>query len=56
MPIDDRPIRMRPGQVRRPVVVIGAGSVGLCAAIDLAQHDIPVVILDENDKVSSGSA
>ncbi len=40
---------------RRPVVVIGAGPIGLGAAIDLAQHDIPVVILDDNDRVSFGS-
>ncbi len=41
--------------VRHPVVVIGAGPIGLAAAIDLAQNDIPVVVLDDNDKVSWGS-
>ncbi|SDU43488.1 FAD-dependent oxidoreductase [Stappia sp. ES.058] len=41
--------------VRHPVVVLGAGPVGLAAAIDLAQADVPVVVLDENDKVSWGS-
>ncbi len=41
--------------VRHPVIVIGAGPVGLAAAIDLAQQDVPVVVLDENDKVSFGS-
>ncbi len=41
--------------VRHPVVVIGAGPIGLAAAIDLAQHDVPVVVLDDNDKVSWGS-
>jgi 3-(3-hydroxy-phenyl)propionate hydroxylase len=41
--------------VRHPVVIIGAGPVGLAMAIDLAQQDIPVVILDDNDKVSVGS-
>ncbi|NOX72454.1 MAG: FAD-dependent oxidoreductase, partial [Alphaproteobacteria bacterium] len=41
--------------VRRPVVVIGAGPVGLAAAIDLAQQDIAVVVIDDNDKVSFGS-
>lgn len=41
--------------VRRPVVVVGAGPVGLVAAIDLAQSGVPVVVIDENDKVSFGS-
>ena len=38
-----------------PVVIVGAGPVGLCAAIDLAQRNIPVVVVDDNDKVSFGS-
>ncbi|MDX5403194.1 MAG: FAD-dependent oxidoreductase, partial [Rhodobacterales bacterium] len=37
------------------VAIIGAGPVGLAAAIDLAQQGIEVVVLDENDKVSFGS-
>ena len=41
--------------VRHPVVVVGAGPIGLAAAIDLAQQDVPVVVLDDNDKVSWGS-
>ena len=40
---------------RRQVVIIGAGPVGLAAAIDLAQQAVPVLVLDDNDKVSSGS-
>ena len=44
-----------PSPVRHPVVVVGAGPIGLGAAIDLAQHDVPVVVLDDNDKVSWGS-
>ena len=40
---------------RHPVVVVGAGPVGLAAAVDLAQAGTPVVVLDENDKVSWGS-
>src|SRR5512132_721622 len=38
-----------------PVLVVGAGPVGLAAAIDLAQRRIPVVVLDEDDTVSVGS-
>lgn len=41
--------------VRHPVIVIGAGPIGLAAAIDLALKDVPVVVLDENDRVSFGS-
>jgi len=41
--------------VTHAVVVIGAGPIGLAAAIDLAQQDVPVVIVDDNDKVSWGS-
>ena len=40
---------------RRPVVVVGAGPIGLAAAIDLAQQDVPVVVLDEDNTVSVGS-
>ncbi len=54
------PYRWSPDQdsktaVRHPVVVVGAGPIGLAAAIDLAQQDVPVVVLDDNDNVSSGS-
>lgn len=41
--------------VRRPVVVVGAGPIGLTAAIDLAQRGLPVLVLDEDDTVSVGS-
>lgn len=41
--------------VRRPVVVVGAGPVGLATAIDLAQQDVPVVILDDDCTLSVGS-
>src|ERR1700733_12317018 len=40
---------------RRPVVVVGAGPVGLAAAIDLAQRDVPVVLLDGADRIGEGS-
>ena len=34
-----------------PVVIVGAGPVGLSAAIDLAQHGIHCIVLDDNDVV-----
>ena len=40
---------------RHPVVVVGAGPVGLAAAIDLAQCGVPVVLLDDDNTVSVGS-
>src|SRR3712207_2533234 len=40
---------------RHPVVVVGAGPVGLTAAVDLALHDIPVVLLDDADRIGEGS-
>jgi len=39
----------------RGVVVVGAGPVGLTAAIDFAQRGIPVLVLDDDDTVSVGS-
>ena len=41
--------------VRHAVVIIGAGPIGLAAAIDLALNDIPVLVIDDNDRVSWGS-
>jgi 3-(3-hydroxy-phenyl)propionate hydroxylase len=37
------------------VVVVGAGPVGLAAAIDLAQQGVAVTLLDDDDTVSIGS-
>jgi 3-(3-hydroxy-phenyl)propionate hydroxylase len=44
-----------PAAVRRPVVVVGAGPVGLAAAIDLALRGVPVVLLDDADRIGEGS-
>jgi len=38
-----------------PVVVVGAGPVGLALAIDLAQRGVNVLLLDNDHKLSSGS-
>ena len=46
----------RPGaEDHAPVVIVGAGPVGLCAAIDCALHGLPVVVVDDDDTVSVGS-
>jgi len=41
--------------LRHPVVVVGAGPVGLSLAIDLALQQVPVVLLDNDDRLSTGS-
>jgi 3-(3-hydroxy-phenyl)propionate hydroxylase len=38
-----------------PVVVVGAGPVGLSLAIDLAQRGVPVLLLDADDRLATGS-
>jgi 3-(3-hydroxy-phenyl)propionate hydroxylase len=54
------PYRRSPDQdsatpVRHPVIVVGAGPVGLSLAIDLAQRGQRVVLLDNDDRLSTGS-
>ena len=41
--------------VQHPIVVVGAGPVGLSLAIDLAQRGQRVVVLDNDGKLSIGS-
>ncbi len=51
-----KPAELASGGVARvPVVVVGAGPVGLAAAIELAQAGTPVLVLDDDDTVSVGS-
>ncbi|GGI28174.1 FAD-dependent oxidoreductase [Bradyrhizobium guangdongense] len=47
----------RPGQspAEHPVVIVGAGPVGLSLAIDLAQRGQRVVLLDDADRIGEGS-
>jgi len=54
------PYRRSPEQdaaqpARHPVVIVGAGPVGLSAAIDLAQRGQSVLVVDNDDKLSIGS-
>jgi 3-(3-hydroxy-phenyl)propionate hydroxylase len=41
--------------IHHPVVVVGAGPVGLSLAIDLAQRGQQVLVLDNDNRLSSGS-
>jgi 3-(3-hydroxy-phenyl)propionate hydroxylase len=41
--------------VKHPVVIVGAGPVGLSLAVDLAQRGQPVLVLDNDDRLSIGS-
>lgn len=40
---------------RRPVVVVGAGPVGLATSIDLALRGVAVVLIDDADRIGEGS-
>jgi 3-(3-hydroxy-phenyl)propionate hydroxylase len=40
---------------RHPVVIVGAGPIGLTAALECARRGIPAVVLDDNNTVSIGS-
>jgi len=44
-----------PTPARHPVVIVGGGPVGLAAAIYLAQSGTPVVLLDDDDRLSTVS-
>lgn len=49
-------LEQRAGQPqRRPVVIVGAGPVGLTLALDLARRDVPVVVIDDSDRIGEGS-
>lgn len=41
--------------VHHPLIVVGAGPVGMAAALDAAVQGLPAVILDDNNTVSVGS-
>src|ERR1700741_4302904 len=49
------PDQDRAAAAEYPVVVVGAGPVGLSLAIDLAQRGQSVVLLDDADRIGEGS-
>src|SRR5262249_16753242 len=51
-----KPPELADGRVGRwPVLIVGAGPIGLSAAIDLALHGVRCVLFDDNNVVSRGS-
>ena len=40
---------------RHPVVIVGAGPIGLTTALDLARYGIPAIVLESERQVSEGS-
>jgi len=44
-----------PRPAQHPVIIVGAGPVGLALGMDLVLRGIPAVVLDEDDTVSTGS-
>jgi 3-(3-hydroxy-phenyl)propionate hydroxylase len=61
MPYDYKPYAYVPPpgleapEPRHPVVIVGAGPIGLAAALELARHGLRTVVVDDNDVVSVGS-
>ena len=56
----DFPYRRSPDQdaaapAHHPVIVAGGGMVGLAFALDMASRGLPVLLLDDNNRVSVGS-
>lgn len=49
------PDQDRAAPARHPVVIVGAGPVGLALALDLARRAVPVVLLDDADRIGEGS-
>ena len=43
------------GPAHHPVVIVGAGPVGLTLALDLARRAVPVVLIDDSDRIGEGS-
>ena len=54
-PFKTPPEILEGSQKTYPVVIVGAGPIGLSLAIDLAQRGIKSVLLDDNNIVSTGS-
>lgn len=54
-PVSLPPLKGGADTKRHPVVVVGGGPVGYCAALGLVNHGVPVVLLEADDSVCFGS-
>jgi 3-(3-hydroxy-phenyl)propionate hydroxylase len=50
-----RPAELDGKSLQHPVVIIGAGPIGMTAALELARHGIRTVVLDDKNTVNEGS-
>ena len=61
MPYDYKPFPYHPPlglsepEPTHPVIIVGAGPIGLAMALELANHNVRSVVLDDNNVVSVGS-
>ena len=49
------PPGLHSAEPRHPVVIVGAGPIGLAAALELANYGVSSIVLDDNNVVSVGS-
>ncbi|MDC0739573.1 FAD-dependent oxidoreductase [Cognatishimia sp. SS12] len=45
----------KPKAARHPVIVMGAGPIGLATALDLGRQGVPVLVLDDHEGIGKGS-
>lgn len=50
-----QPLGLTDPEPRHKVLIVGAGPIGLATAIELANHGVPSVVVDDNNVVSVGS-
>ena len=51
----ERPAELDGAERRYPVVIVGAGPVGLACALELARHGVGSIVVDPKDSVCEGS-
>ena len=51
----DEPPELTGESIRHRVAIVGAGPVGMAAALELANHGVHSVLLDNKDTLNDGS-